>query len=212
MLFGRLRIRNGALCGLAVAALVALALTASRQVEHWRTNATLFRHALAVTRENWVAHSFLGAEEMRQGRLREAAEHYREAVRINPSSANMRYNLALALAEAGRWEEAVREFRLALHLDPSLAEARYRLGVSLARSGRLAEALDALRAAARALPGRAEIWNDLGDAAFRLGLFADAEEAFREALRLRPGDPLARWNLQQAQARRSREQTGADRP
>jgi len=213
VLFRRLRIRDAVLSGLAVAALVAFACTASRQVEHWRTNVTLFQHALAVTRENWVAHSFLGAEEMRLGRPQGATEHYREAVRINRSSATMRYNLALAYGEAGRPDEAAQELRLALHLDPSLAEARYRLGVLLVRSGRLPEALDTLRAAAREFPGRAEVWNDLGDAAFRLALLAEAEAAFRESLRLRPGDPLVLWNLQQAQARRIREQSGGrDRP
>jgi tetratricopeptide (TPR) repeat protein len=211
-LFERLRIRKAALPGLAVAALVALALTASRQAEHWRTNTTLFNHALTVTRDNWVAHSFLGSEEMRLGRPREAVEHYRQAVRINRSSADLHYNLALAYGEISRPEEAIQELRLALHLDPSMAEARYRLGILLVRSARVPEALDALRAAARALPGRAEVWNDLGDAAFRLGLFAEAETAFREALRLRPGDPLTRWNLQQAQARPARETSGAGRP
>ena len=212
-LFRRLRIGDAALPGLAVAALVALAVTASRQVEHWRTNATLFQHALAVTRENWVAHGFLGAEELRLGRPQEATEHYREAVRINPASADMLYNLALAHGESGRLEEAVREFQMALHRNPSMTEARYRLGVFLVRSGRIPEALESLRAAARALPARVEVWNDLGDAAFRLGLFAEAEAAFQEALRLRPGDALVRWNMQQAQARRTRGKSGgADQP
>jgi Flp pilus assembly protein TadD len=93
-----------------------------------------------------------------------------------------------------------------------LPEARYRLGVFLVRSGRTPEALEALRASAGALPGRSEVWNDLGDAAFRLERFAEAEAAFREALRLRPGDALVRWNMQQAQARRSRGKSGGADP
>ena len=209
----RLRIPDAAIAGISVAVLLAFAAAASRQVEHWRTNTTLFQHALAVTRENWVAHSYLGSEDLRLRRFPEATKHYREAVRINPSSADLRYNLALSLGESGHPEEAVRELNVVLHLNPSKAEARDRLGVFLVLLGRLPEALDALRAASRALPGSGDVWTDLGDAAFRLGLFAEAEAAFREALRLKPGDPLVRWNLQQAQARRIRAQTGgAARP
>jgi Tfp pilus assembly protein PilF len=212
-LFRRLHVPDAAIAGIATVMIAALAAAASRQTEHWRTNTTLFQHALAVTGENWVAHSFLGAEELRRGRTREAAEHYREVVRLNPSSADERYNLALSLGESGRTEEAVQELQVALHLKPSKAEARYRLGVYLARLGRLPEAIDALRAASGAIPGRSDVWTDLGDAAFRLGLFAEAEAAFREALRLRPGDSLARWNLQQAQERRLRANAGtAGRP
>ena len=204
----RLRIPAAAVACSAALAIAALAFAASLQAEHWRTNTSLFQHALAVTGENWVAHSFLGAEELRLGRVREAAVHYSEVVRLNPSSADERYNLALSLGESGRTEEAVQELQVVLHLKPLKAEARYRLGVYLARLGRLPEALDALRAASGALPGRSDVWTDLGDAAFRLGLFAEAEAAFREALRLRPGDSLARWNLQQAQERRSRAAPG----
>jgi Flp pilus assembly protein TadD len=207
-----LQTRGGALAGPAVVALVALSVAASDQAGHWQSNAALFRHAIAMTRENWVAHSFLGAEAGRQGKLQEAMEHYAEAVRINPSSADMRYNLGLAYGETGRQEESIRELRLALHLDPALTEARYRLGVSLARSGRLPEAIETLRAASRALPDRFEVWNDLGDASFRLARFDEAEAAFGQALRLRPGDALVRWNLQQARARRTREPSAAVHP
>jgi tetratricopeptide (TPR) repeat protein len=198
----RLRMRPAVLAGPAAAVLVLLSVTASLQAEHWRSNATLFQHAVAVTRDNWVAHNFLGVAAGREGRLEEAMAHYREAVRINPSSADMRYNLGLAFGEMGRQDDAIRELRLALHLDPTLTEARYRLGVSLSRAGRLPEALETLRAAARAFPDRFDVWNDTGDAAFRLGRFAEAEAAFAEALRLRPGDALVRWNLQQARERR----------
>jgi tetratricopeptide (TPR) repeat protein len=190
--------------GLAAVALAAFALAAARQAGNWRTNETLFRHALAVTGENWVAHAYLGEESVRRGDPLAGVDHYREAVRLQPESADMHFNLAVALGEAGLFPEAVPELRSALWLRPGLANARFLLGVFLARAGSLPEAVEILRAEALRPPPRAEVWDALGDAALRLGLFAEAETALRESLRLHPGSARTLRLLQQAQARRAR--------
>jgi len=43
----------------AAAVLLALSATTLRQLSYWRDGASLFRHALAVTENNWVAHANL---------------------------------------------------------------------------------------------------------------------------------------------------------
>ncbi|HEY6000287.1 MAG TPA: tetratricopeptide repeat protein [bacterium] len=203
-LAARLHRAPTALAAPAAVALLALAAAGSLQAGYWRSNETLFRHALAVTRDNWLAHSFLGAEARKRGDAQAAVAHYREAVRGNTASADMRYNLGLALAEAGLTAEAISELRMALHLNPAKAEATLLLARSLALAGDVPAALATFRAAARLMPDRADVWNDLGNAAFRFGALPEAEAAFSQAVRLQPGSPLYRWNLQQAQAPRAR--------
>ena len=87
-----------------------------------------------------------------QGRLHEAAEHYRHALRVRPGFHDATTNLALVLAAEGRVEEAVR-----LLTDLSAARARdplvpYNLACVLSLAGRTAQELlvdnllDAVRA------------------------------------------------------------------
>lgn len=69
-----------AVVGLGV--LTALTWTTSRQLVHWRSSETLMQHALDVTGENYVAHSYLGVARLEQGDARGAIAHWRDAVRI----------------------------------------------------------------------------------------------------------------------------------
>jgi tetratricopeptide (TPR) repeat protein len=180
----------------AVCALLALAVTASRQAEHWRTPESLFRHALDVTEENWVAHEGYAVELNKQGRQAEALEHYREAARINPSVL-LRTKLERAIADLGlSWQ--VQQYRDQLAARQGTAPEYYRLGNGLALVGRFPEALEAFQKAARLDPGNVEILNDLGSSLAMLGRWREAEAAYREALRLRPGFPAARRNLERA--------------
>ena len=54
-------------------------------------------------------------------------EHYREALRLEPDSAEAHNGLGVALASLGRLDEAVGHFEQALRLDPANADARRNL-------------------------------------------------------------------------------------
>ncbi len=179
-------LRHGgpALALAALAALAALGGSAARQTAHWRSGEALWLRALAVTRDNWLAHMNYGVELFWQGRDAEALRHFEAAVRLNPAGADARFNLALALTKAGRDPEAIAHFRAALLHNPGHGEARYRLGLLLGTAGRLEEAREQIAAAARLLPRRPDVWTDLGVTYGNLRRYAEAEGAFREALRL----------------------------
>jgi Flp pilus assembly protein TadD len=76
----------------------ALALQAVRQVRTWSDSETLMRHALAVTRDNPVAHVYLGRALLERGDAVEAIAHWREAARLAPGYAAVANNLAWLLA------------------------------------------------------------------------------------------------------------------
>src|SRR5262249_27483856 len=56
-----LRVSRRAVAASGAAAVVACALLTERQLGHWQDSISLFRHALAVTDENYLAHTNLGA-------------------------------------------------------------------------------------------------------------------------------------------------------
>ncbi len=144
--FRHARARRIAL-GAALLALAALLPTAWRQSATWRTSRALFEHALAVTRENFVAHTNLGEALEREGKLDEALAHYESALRLAPHAAPVHYAIGRGHVVAGRYEQARAAFRRALELEPSLDRARVSLGVLLSRAGEHEEAARELSAA-----------------------------------------------------------------
>jgi hypothetical protein len=83
------RIQTPRIIRFGFAGLVALAciLAAENQLPFWRNSETLFRHAVAVTKNNDIALVNLGVELDAQGRFAEAAEVYNQAEKINDHSA-----------------------------------------------------------------------------------------------------------------------------
>ena len=65
---------------------------------------------------------------MRQGKLEEAEDSYREALRLKPDYAEAHNNLGNVLWDQGKLEEAEASYREALRLKPDYAEAHTNLG------------------------------------------------------------------------------------
>ncbi len=153
--------RRAALAAGGVVLLVFLSLAARAQVGHWKDSESLYRHALSVTRDNWIAENALGVLLTMQGRDAEAMEHYRAVVRIEPEYAKGRFNLGLALARRERYEDAAAQFREALQLDPGYVKAEINLGLALTRLGRWVEAVEHYRLALELDPGNEDARRNL---------------------------------------------------
>ncbi len=122
------------------------------QVQYWRNSETLFRRALAVTRDNWVAHDGLGVVLEQSGRNLEAIGHLEQALRIKPDFAEAHCNLGIALGQAGRMPEAIKHLEQALRINPDFPEARYNLGIALEQAGRVPEAIEHYQQALKLRP------------------------------------------------------------
>jgi tetratricopeptide (TPR) repeat protein len=134
----------------------------SRQVRVWRDTETLFRHALAVTTNNALAHMDLGFVLAAQyGRTDEAMEHFGEAVRIRPNYNEGRNNLGVMLAAKGRLDEAIEQYRLALANNPRLTRTHSLLGSALNQQGKKREALAEYQAALDLEPDHVFALNDV---------------------------------------------------
>ncbi len=91
---------------IALAAVCALAATARVQVGRWKDSPTLFRHALYVTENNYLAEHDLGMALILTGKPEEGVEHLRSAVRIKPGWGVAYVNLAMVQHCLGNHAEA----------------------------------------------------------------------------------------------------------
>ncbi len=108
------------------------------------------------------------------------------ALRLDPSSAHVRYALAVTLAGTGRLEEAVDELQRALALQPNYDDARRELGSVLARQGKLDAALPEFQKAISMRPGYWGTYSAMGFYLYQAARYEEAAKAFQQATVLQP--------------------------
>ena len=92
------------------AALLCFALT-RQQLGHWKDMETLFRHALRVTEDNYIAEHNLGVALFQKGQIDEAIRRFLEAKRLKPENAESCFSLASALLTKGKSTKPYASFR-----------------------------------------------------------------------------------------------------
>jgi cytochrome c-type biogenesis protein CcmH/NrfG len=118
----------------------ACTITTLGQLRYWTDTITLFRRALAVTDNNWLAQNNLAAELVKQGDYHEGERHLREAIRIKPDYASAYTNLGIVYMMKREREQAMEAYRTAIYHNPKEEIAIRNLGFALANSGDLAAA------------------------------------------------------------------------
>lgn len=171
-----------------------LAVTAN-QLTYWRNSITLFTRALSVTSGNWLAQINLGKAFADEGKVDEAARHFRAAVQIRPHDATALSNLGIAITLTGNPRDGVEYARAAVRLRPVNPAAQNNLGFVLLRTGDYEEAIRHCAEALRLKPDWAEANGNLGSAQLAQGRVAQALAHFREALRVKPDSSAALNNL-----------------
>jgi tetratricopeptide (TPR) repeat protein len=166
-----------------------------QQLGYWRDSEALFRHALEVTENNYLAHYNLGAALDKKGQIDEAISQYREAIRLKSNYVEAHNNLGTDLGKQGQTDEAFSQFEEAIRLKPDYADAHYNLGVALGMKGQIDEAISQFQEAIRQKPDFAEAHNNLGSALLMKGQIDEAIRQFQEAIRLKPDYADARHNL-----------------
>jgi tetratricopeptide (TPR) repeat protein len=129
------------------------------------------------------------------GKVAEATDLLRQAVKLDPKSAPIHLQLGRALMRAGKAADAIAEIRKAIELKPDYADAYFQLGLVLSATGKPAEAEASLRKAIALRPDHAEAHDALGLVLESEGKLAEAIAAFRQALRLKPDLARTYYNL-----------------
>jgi tetratricopeptide (TPR) repeat protein len=165
-----------------------------RQAGYWQDSASLFEHALAVTRDNAVAQNNLGVCFLDSANVAAAESHFAEAVRIRPRYPEALANLGLCREQAGREDEALELLQRSVQIQGTAA-AHYDLANLLAKRGELEQAEAHYRSSLKAKPELAEAWYNLGLLKARQGKAVEADQCYSKALQFRPGFSEAHASL-----------------
>ena len=182
-----------AVTGLAVVGsavvLIGLGALSWRQAQIWRSNDTLWTHAVRMNPDCALCQTNLGLVRLAQDAPAEALAHLSRAVERRPDRVLVRGDLGTALERLGRLPEAVAQYEAVVAVRPDAGLVRQQLALALYRMGRQADGVEQLRIAGRLAPDDATLQVGLGFAFTRMGRPADAVPRFARAVEL--GGPTA---------------------
>ena len=178
--------------------LTALSLRAASQVWWWHDSERLWRHTLAITTENDVAHLGLGQLLLDQKRLNEAIAELQTFVARHPNDVDGRLKLASAVSEkTGRMNEAIAEYEKAARIGPN-PDVETALANLLLEQGRIEEAIQHYQNVIQLEPSSALAHYNLAVGLHRQGHLTEAIVHYKAALKIDPNYPDAEYFLGEA--------------
>jgi Tfp pilus assembly protein PilF len=174
-----------------IAALLSCLIITRLQLRYWQNSESLFRHALAVTRNNFLAHFNLGCDLLNRGQASPAAQEFRATLRLLPNFAPAHYNLGQALNQQGQAAAAILEFQETLRLQPDYADAHNNLGIAFSQTGRPDQAIHEFQETLRLAPNWAATHYNLGILLLKQGQTSAAHDQFLAAIQCQPDYPEA---------------------
>lgn len=139
---------------------------------------------------------YIGVAVGREGDVREAANQFRESLKINPdyeraSSAlinftNRTFNEGNQYIRRGDYDSAIESYQLVLELDPLYYKAYFQLGVVNTKLGDYAVAIDNYRKTVNIEPNFSKGWFALGLGLQKNDRLEEGLEAFKEATEVDP--------------------------
>jgi tetratricopeptide (TPR) repeat protein len=183
------------LAAIAVLVCAAWATLTWQDLKYWHDSITLFQRAIAVTPDNYLAYSNLGAAFRQAGRSGEAIASYERALSIKPHFADAHDGLGETLTAEGRLDEGMAHLAEAVRLEPESVTAHVNLGSGFSKSGRAREAADQYRIALQLDPESAEGHCGLGVALAEQDRLQEALPQLFEAVRIKPDYADGYYNL-----------------
>ena len=177
---------NRVLVGLMSAAFAVFALS------HIRTHQPSHEYA-----EEWA---FVGSALNTEAKFTDAAQAYREALRIDPSNGYAWDGLGLVAMNLGRSDEARAAFEKACAIDPDDSRAYYHLGLAAKQDGGLDEAIGYFRHALEVVPDKQDVLEELAAALVRTKQFQEALPVLRKLKVLDSRDPKFHLALARVEA------------
>jgi tetratricopeptide (TPR) repeat protein len=189
------RMGRVALGGLMTTVLGVLIVCAWKQTAYWQDSETLWKHTLACTTGNYMAHYNLGVGLVEKGRLDEAIPQYQSTLQIKPDHAEAWNNLGSVFFQQGRLDEAISQYQNALQIKPDYEGAHYNLAIALMQKGRVDEAIAQFQNALQINPGNADAHYNLASALRQEGKVDEAKVHYQKALQIKPGFAEGLYNL-----------------
>ena len=178
-------IRKNILFPAGIAVLATLAILAWRQCVYWKSSIELFSYTLQVTKNNDLAHNNLGLALFEEGKIKEAIDHFNEAIRLKPYETYYN-NRGRAYGGFGQYKRAIEDYNEAIRITPDFAYAYSNRGNAYVKFGQYQRAIEDFNEAIRLQPDYAEAYYNRGTAYAKLGQDQRAIEDYNEAIRLKP--------------------------
>ncbi|MBO0911434.1 MAG: tetratricopeptide repeat protein [Acidobacteria bacterium] len=185
------RVSRRAIAAAASLVIVALALLTSRQITYWHDSERLWRYALSVTHDNFIAHSYLAAVLTKENRHEEAIQEYLAAERLHSYPLTQVVYFADYELRHGHRSGAMAEAEKVLQgtTDPAAREMAYRdLAIGYTQMAKPREARENYEQALSIEPRDPYAFLGLGLLAYRESDFSQAADYFSRAARVDPSD------------------------
>jgi len=175
--------------------LCALAAASVFQLRHWENSLTLFKHALAATKGNYLAHSSIGAALLSKNKIDEAITHYLAAVKLRRDYALAYFGLGYSYYLKENYPQALFNYTQALKIDPDYFNVHYQLSHLLLKMNRLNEAIEHCRRAIALKPDFSASYTVLGNIYLHQRNYEQAIQEYRRSLKLLPEQAGVHHNL-----------------
>lgn len=198
-LIRRIPVTRGTLMAGMVGALFILGALTYQRNEVWSSTIALWSDAVAKAPNKWRPRFQLAFALYQEQRYVEAAEQYRQALRLRKPTFELLIDAALAFDEAGNPDEAMSALREAEKLEKNglLYDT---MGRVEGKRNRLDEALHHLDRAAQLSPGFDAVFADRGNVYFYMGRLDLALRDYERALIINPKNGIAAQNLVRVKA------------
>ena len=131
-----------------------------------------------------ILHNILGVSQEAQKKFKEAAESYRNALKIQPQFAEMQFNLGSALYQLGDNQGAIQQYQKAIQIKPDLVVAYFNLGIAYQNESQFDQALSAYQKAIELEPGFYEAYGNIGAVYLLQGDFDAAILSFQKSINI----------------------------
>lgn len=145
----------------AAAVITLLAVATHGRNRVWHSRLALWRDCAQKAPRSARVHNNFGVALKAAGRMNEAAEQYRETIRLDPGFTEAYFNLGNILSAQGKYLQAIPYYRRAAQLAPRLAVTHRALGEACMNAGYLAAARNELSQALALDPGDYQTMADL---------------------------------------------------
>jgi len=185
--------RTAAVCVLLILA-GAESLLTRQQIARWQTTEGYYRYMVELAPNDPKLLNTAGGYLADQGKLPEAADLCRRAIKFDADYAPGYVTLGSVLAREGRPLEALELIDKALELKPGFIKAYYSRGVALARVGKTVEAIEDLSYYIQHHPGNARAYFNRGMALADMEQYDPAITDFSKTISLQGDDADAYYH------------------
>ncbi|MBF0520935.1 MAG: tetratricopeptide repeat protein, partial [Nitrospirae bacterium] len=161
-----------------------------RQTAYWKDSMTLFKHAIDVTTENYVACNNYGQALLKAGKVTEARMEFDKGLKIRPYNRELNFNMLLALEMEGKTKDNEKYFVLLKSLpEKNTALNLYKeLGSALVKYKQYESAVKYLNLYVKQNNGDWEVYKNLGVAYVAMKNYDAATLALKRSAKLNPVD------------------------